>query len=237
MSEERKHILVIDGDKRSRSLIRMYLEKERCIVEEAEDGETGLPLVIQKNFDLVILELTLSGISGIEVCSLLRQIKSTPVIMLSAEGDEENRLKGFQVGVDDYILKPYSPREMTHRVKALLRRAASNSYLKIEQNTNNLVLPHLVIEWDAHRIIADGQEVYLTRKEYDLLYYLASKSDKIFSRGELIKVLWNNEKDIDARTVDMNIKRIRDKLNKVSPEAASMIKTIWGVGYILKFSS
>ncbi|OME75957.1 DNA-binding response regulator [Paenibacillus sp. FSL A5-0031] len=237
MSDERKHILVIDGDKRSRSLIRMYLEKERCIVEEAEDGETGLPLVIQKNFDLVILELTLSGISGIEVCSLLRQIKSTPVIMLTAEGDEENRLKGFQVGVDDYILKPYSPREMTHRVKALLRRAASNSYLSIEKKTNNLVLPHLVIEWDAHRIRAAGQEVYLTRKEYDLLYYLASRSDKIFSRDELIKVIWNNEKGIDARTVDMNIKRIRDKLNKVSPEAASMIKTIWGVGYILKFSS
>lgn len=237
MDAERKHILVIDGDKSSRRLIKMYLEKDRCIVEEAEDGETGLPLIIQKNYDLVILELTLSGISGIEVCSILRQMKSTPVIMLTAEGDEENRLNGFQVGVDDYILKPFSPREMIHRVKALLRRSASNSFLKIEKNTNNLVLPNLVIEWDAHRIRAAGQEVYLTRKEYDLLYYLASRSDKIFSRDELIKVIWNDEKGIDARTVDMNIKRIRDKLNKVSPEAASMIKTIWGVGYILKFSS
>jgi len=237
MDVERKHILVIDGDKSSRRLIKTYLEKDRCIVEEAEDGETGLPLVIQKNYDLVILELNLSGISGIEVCSILRQMKSTPVIMLTAEGDEENRLNGFQVGVDDYILKPFSPREMIHRVKALLRRSASNSFLKIEKNTNNLVLPNLVIEWDAHRIRAAGQEVYLTRKEYDLLYYLASRSDKIFSRDELIKVIWNDEKGIDSRTVDMNIKRIRDKLNKVSPEAASMIKTIWGVGYILKFSS
>lgn len=226
MSSESKHILVIDGDKRSRSVIRRYLEKERCFVEEAEDGETGLPLAIQKNYDLVILELTLSGISGLDVCSLLRQIKSTPIIMLTAEGDEEKRLKGFQVGVDDYILKPFSPREMTHRVKALLRRAASNSYLRIEKNTNNLVLPHLVIEWDGHRIRAAGQEVYHTRKEYDLLYYLASRSDKIFSRDELIMVIWNNEKGIDARTVDMNIKRIRDKLNQVSPEEASMIKTI-----------
>jgi two-component system response regulator ResD len=237
MSEDRKHVLVIDADARARSLIRLYLEKERCVVEEAVDGETGIPLVIQKNYDLVILELTLPGISGLDVCSLLRKIKSTPVIMLTAEGDEESRLKGFQVGVDDYILKPFSPREMTHRVKALLRRSSSSSYLQLEKNEKNLVLPHLIIEWEAHRISAAGQEVYLTPKEYDLLYYLASRTDKIFSRGELLRVIWDNEKGIDERTVDMNIKRIRDKLNRVSPEAASMIKTIWGVGYILKFTS
>jgi two-component system response regulator ResD len=236
MAEEKERILVVDDEERIRRLLRMYLEKEGFAIEEAEDGETALSKALKEDYDLILLDIMLPGIDGTEVCSRLRQSKATPVIMLTAKGEEANRVQGFEVGADDYVVKPFSPREVIYRVKAVLRRASVTAYLSKEavHANNNIVFPHLVIEHDAHRVTAGGQEVALTPKEYELLHYLASSPDKVFSREDLLKDVWNYEFFGDLRTVDTHVKRLREKLNRVSPEAASMITTVWGVGYKLE---
>lgn len=235
MSEYVHRILVVDDEERIRRLLKMYLEKEGYHIEEAEDGEQALKLASGYDFDLILLDVMLPGMDGIEVCSRLRQIKGTPVIMLTAKGEEMNRVQGFEVGADDYVVKPFSPREIIYRVKAILRRSSATAFLTRETNaSSNIVFPHLVIEHDAHRVTAGGQEVSLTPKEYELLHYLAVSPDKVFSREELLKDVWNYEFFGDLRTVDTHVKRLREKLNKVSAEAASMITTVWGVGYKLE---
>ncbi|MCR8642332.1 response regulator transcription factor [Paenibacillus sp. N1-5-1-14] len=228
-------ILVVDDEERIRRLLRMYLEKEGYTIAEAEDGESALEMATQTDYDLIMLDVMMPGIDGIEVCSRLRQVKSTPVIMLTAKGEETNRVQGFEVGADDYVVKPFSPREVIYRVKAILRRSSATAFLAKETySSNNIVFSQLVIEHDAHRVTAGGQEVALTPKEYELLHYLAISPDKVFSREELLKDVWNYEFFGDLRTVDTHVKRLREKLNKVSPEAASMITTVWGVGYKLE---
>lgn len=235
MLEQRSNILVVDDEERIRRLLRMYLEKEGYQIYEAHDGETALKLALGQDFDLVLLDVMLPGIDGIEVCAKLRQAKSTPIIMLTAKGEENNRVQGFEVGADDYVVKPFSPREVIYRVKAILRRSSATAYLSKEvASSNNIVFPNLIIEHDAHRVTAGGQEVALTPKEYELLHYLAISPDKVFSREELLKDVWNYEFFGDLRTVDTHVKRLREKLNKVSPEAAAMITTVWGVGYKLE---
>ncbi|MWC28428.1 response regulator transcription factor [Paenibacillus sp. MMS18-CY102] len=235
MTEPAHRILVVDDEERIRRLLKMYLEKEGYEIEEAEDGESALRMAAGKDYDLIMLDVMLPGIDGVEVCSRLRQVKATPVIMLTAKGEEMNRVQGFEAGADDYVVKPFSPREVIYRVKAILRRSSATAFLTKEANSsNNIVLPHLVIEHDAHRVSAGGQEVSLTPKEYELLHYLAVSPDKVFSREELLKDVWNYEFFGDLRTVDTHVKRLREKLNKVSPEAASMITTVWGVGYKLE---
>ncbi len=234
--EEQKHtILVVDDEERIRRLLRMYLEKEHFVIEEAEDGETALQLALEKEYDLILLDVMLPGIDGVEVCAKLRQAKSTPVIMLTAKGEELNRVQGFEAGADDYVVKPFSPREVIYRVKAILRRSSATAFLSKDVNTsNNIVFPNLTIEHDAHRVTAGGQEISLTPKEYELLHYLAISPDKVFSREQLLKDVWNYDFFGDLRTVDTHVKRLREKLNKVSPDAAAMITTVWGVGYKLE---
>ncbi|MFD0586865.1 response regulator transcription factor [Paenibacillus sp. GCM10027627] len=235
MTDYGNRILVVDDEERIRRLLKMYLEKEGYTIDEAEDGETALRLASNTDYALILLDVMLPGIDGVEVCSRLRQVKATPVIMLTAKGEEMNRVQGFEVGADDYVVKPFSPREVIYRVKAILRRSSATAFLTKELNTsNNIVFPHLVIEHDAHRVTAGGQEVSLTPKEYELLHYLAVSPDKVFSREELLKDVWNYEFFGDLRTVDTHVKRLREKLNKVSSEAASMITTVWGVGYKLE---
>jgi two-component system response regulator ResD len=235
MTDWKANILIVDDEERIRRLLRMYLEKEGYAIAEAEDGETALQKALEQDFDLILLDLMLPGMDGIEVCTRLRQTKATPVIMLTAKGEEANRVQGFEAGTDDYVVKPFSPREVIYRVKAILRRSSATAYLsKEDSHSNNIVFPHLLIEHDAHRVTAGGHEVALTPKEYELLHYLAVSPDKVFSREDLLKDVWNYEFFGDLRTVDTHVKRLREKLNKVSPDAASMITTVWGVGYKLE---
>ncbi|MDN4619707.1 response regulator transcription factor [Paenibacillus sp. PK4536] len=235
MSDQMNRILVVDDEERIRRLLRMYLEKEGYEIDEAEDGEAALRKAVAEDYGLIMLDLMLPGIDGIEVCSRLRQVKSTPVLMLTAKGEEVNRVQGFEVGADDYVVKPFSPREVIYRVKAIMRRSSATAYLSQENNSsNNIVFPNLIIEHDAHRVTASGHEISLTPKEYELLHFLAVSPDKVFSREELLKDVWNYEFFGDLRTVDTHVKRLREKLNKVSPESAAMITTVWGVGYKLE---
>jgi len=231
MSDEAK-ILVVDDEERIRRLLKMYLEREDYIVDDAENGEKALEMALAEDYDLILLDLMMPGIDGIEVCEEIRKHKATPVIMLTAKGEEANRVSGFEAGTDDYIVKPFSPREVVLRVKALLRRSSSTKFLQTETPTKDvLVFPHLTIDNDAHRVTAEKKNINLTPKEYELLHYLAQAPDKVFAREQLLKDVWNYEFFGDLRTVDTHIKRLREKLNKVSPEAANMISTVWGVGY------
>lgn len=234
MKDQDLHILVVDDEERIRRLLRMYLEKEGFVISEAADGEEALEKALESDYDLILLDLMLPKMDGIEVCTKLRQTKMTPVIMLTARGEESNRVQGFEVGADDYVVKPFSPREVIYRVKAILRRTASSAGMASGGTSNNIVFPNLMIEHDAHRVTAGGQEVSLTPKEYELLHYLASSPDKVFSREQLLRDVWNYEFFGDLRTVDTHIKRLREKLTKSSPEAAAMITTVWGVGYKLE---
>jgi len=226
-------ILVVDDEERIRNLLRLYLEREGYVIDEADEGETALHKALEENYQLIILDLMLPKMDGIEVCRKLREKKATPVIMLTARGEESSRIQGFEVGADDYVPKPFSPRELIYRVKAVLRRASANQY-DADKMKNVLIYPHLTIDHDAHKVTVDDQEVYLTPKEYDLLYYLALSPDKVFTREQLLKDVWNYEFFGDLRTVDTHIKRLREKLSSVSKEAAEMIKTVWGVGYKLE---
>ena len=231
MSEEGK-ILIVEDEERIRRLLKLYLSREGYTLEEVENGEEALQMALENDYDLILLDLMLPGMNGEEVCEKLRERKATPVIMLTAKGEEGNRVQGFEVGADDYIVKPFSPREVVLRVKALLRRSSATKYLETSPETNDvLVFPHLSIDKDAHRVMVHNTEVNLTPKEYELLYYLAKTPDKVFDREELLKEVWEYEFFGDLRTVDTHVKRLREKLNRVSEDAAKMIVTVWGVGY------
>jgi two-component system, OmpR family, response regulator ResD len=230
--EKQIKILVVDDEDRIRRLLKMYLERENYLIEEANNGDDALELALNNDYDLILLDLMMPGLDGIEVCKQLREKKLTPVIMLTAKGEEANRVQGFEAGTDDYIVKPFSPREVVLRVKALLRRSSTSPHLHADTTARDIIVfPHITIDNDAHRVTAGGKEVNLTPKEYELLYFLAKSPDKVFDREQLLKEVWHYEYFGDLRTVDTHVKRLREKLNKVSPEAAKMIVTVWGVGY------
>ncbi|UOY93509.1 response regulator transcription factor [Ectobacillus sp. JY-23] len=225
-------ILIVDDEERIRRLLKMYLERENYVIDEADNGETAVLKALQYDYDLIILDIMMPDKDGIEACKEIREQKATPIIMLTAKGEEVNRVQGFEVGTDDYIVKPFSPREVVLRVKALLRRAAPAAFFTTETATKDLlVFPHLTIDNDAHRVMADDKEVHLTPKEYELLLFLAKAPDKVFDREQLLKEVWQYEFFGDLRTVDTHVKRLREKLNKQSSNAAKMIVTVWGVGY------
>jgi two-component system response regulator ResD len=225
-------ILIVDDEERIRRLLKMYLERENYLIDEAEDGNEALEKAFANEYDIILLDLMMPGKDGIEVCRELREKKATPVIMLTAKGEEVNRVQGFEVGTDDYIVKPFSPREVVLRVKALLRRSSKTSFIQTETVTKDIIVfPHLTIDNDAHRVLADGKEVSLTPKEYELLFFLAKSPDKVFDREQLLKEVWHYEFFGDLRTVDTHVKRLREKLNKVSENASKMIITVSGVGY------
>lgn len=225
-------ILIADDEERIRRLLKMYLEREDYIIDEAEDGEQAVAKALETDYDLIILDIMMPKVDGIDSCRMIREVKSTPIIMLTAKGEESNRVQGFEVGTDDYIVKPFSPREVVLRVKALLRRSAASVFVKQENKTKDvIVFAHLTIDNDAHRVTADGVEVSLTPKEYELLHFLSKSPDKVFDREQLLKEVWHYEFFGDLRTVDTHVKRLREKLNKVSEPAAKMIVTVWGIGY------
>src|SRR5690625_12119 len=227
------NILVVDDEERIRRLLRMYLEREDFTVEEADNGTDGLELALENDYDAILLDIMMPGMDGIEVCEKLREQNQTPVIMLTAKGEESNRVQGFEVGADDYIVKPFSPREVVLRVKAVLRRVKESSFSSTTAK-NLIVFPHLTIDLDAYRVTSGDEEIDLTPKEYELLVFLAQSPDKVFRREDLLKEVWHYEFFGDLRTVDTHVKRLREKLSSVSKEAAKMIHTVWGVGYKLE---
>lgn len=226
-------LLVVDDEERIRRLLNMYLTREGYEVEEAVDGADALEKALVNNYDCILLDLMMPEKDGLEVLEELREKKiMTPVMMLTAKGEESDRVTGFESGADDYIVKPFSPREVVLRVKAILRRSVTFPGAASSSTSKDLVVfPQLTIDHDAHRVTAEGEEVGLTPKEYELLYFLAKSPDKVFDREQLLKEVWHYEFFGDLRTVDTHVKRLREKLSRVSEQAAKMIVTVWGVGY------
>ncbi|BCV24350.1 MAG TPA: response regulator transcription factor [Firmicutes bacterium] len=221
-----KKILVVEDEARMRDLLRLYLEREGFTVVEAADGRRALEKIAQEEFALVILDVMLPELDGWTVCRKIRRTRDVPIIMLTARGEEIDRLTGFELGADDYVVKPFSPRELVMRIKALLRRACPQAV----ENREVLTFPGLSINRPARRVEAAGQEVPLTPKEYDLLYFLASQAGRVFTREQLLEQVWGYDFYGDLRTVDTHIKNLREKLKKAG-QGAEYLVTVWGVGY------
>ena len=221
--ENKKRILVVDDEKNIRELVRKYAEFEGYEVDESADGMDAAQKCKNKKFDIVILDVMLPFLDGFSVCKEIRKTGKTPVIMLSARGEEYDRIHGFEVGADDYIVKPFSPKELMMRVAAVLSRVSENTVQKSEV----LCLGGIEIDRSAHIVKIDGEKTNLTPKEYELLDYFASNPGIALSRRRLIEDIWGYEFDGDDRTLDTHIKLLRHTLGKYS----ECIVTVRGMGY------
>lgn len=246
-------ILIIEDDANIVQLIRLYLEQANFTVLTASDGVAGLELHAREHPDLVILDLMLPALDGMEVCRRIRAWAATPILMLTARQSEEDRIAGLELGADDYLVKPFSPREVVSRVKAILRRSqhagenanggaqfhpardtgnASNTIASkiAESNHEEQRFGSLVINLPARRVEINGQRVTLTAKEFDLLVTLSTAPERVFTRDSLLNQVWGYTYVGDGRTVDVHIGTLRKKMESVA-NAPHYIKTVWGVGY------
>lgn len=216
-------VLLIEDEEKMRELIKIAFRKENFIIIEAVDGRQGLNLFKTNEADIVILDIMLPEIDGWTVCREIRRTSNIPIILLTARGEEFDKLFGFELGADDYLVKPFSPKELMARVKALLRR----SEIKSSEAVTNLKFGDIVIDKLSREVTVNKQRISLTNKEYELLYFLASNPKIVFTREQLISKVWGYEQYCDPRTVDTHIKKLREKLG----DCSSYISTIWGVGY------
>lgn len=220
-----RKILVVDDEDSVRELIELYLKKESFEVVHAKDGKEALRLNGEHHPDLIILDLMLPGIDGWEVCRQIRTGSKVPIIMLTARAEEIDRIVGLELGADDYVVKPFSPRELVARVKAILRRGTSAA-----EESEILSFPDLRIDRVQHKVEVNREEVHLTPTEFRLLWCLASRPARVFSRAELLDRIWGYDSESDARTVDVHIKRLRQK-TKAAESKSFSITTVWGLGY------
>ncbi|MFZ5898154.1 MAG: response regulator transcription factor [Bacillota bacterium] len=222
-------ILVADDEEKLRSVVASYLEREGFNIRQAANGREAMAAVQQDTFNLVILDLMMPEIDGWSVLRELRKESNVPVILLTARGDEVDRVLGLELGADDYVTKPFSPRELVARVKAVLRR--TEPPVMPEQVTRRSVLVRgpLVVDVDTREVRLRKTRVDLTPKEFDLLVALARTPGRVWSREAILDHVWGHAYFGDTRVVDTNINRLRDKLSRASKDA--LIKTVWGVGY------
>ncbi len=221
-------ILVVDDDRHIRELCRMYLEHAGYVVDEAGDGEEALAKVDHAPYDLMVLDLMLPRVDGFDVLSDVRgRDQWLPVVMLTAMGDEEDRLLGLDMGADDYMIKPFSPKELVARVNAVLRRVVQGPKAG---NDSRIHHPGLLINTDERSVQAGQDTLTLTPREYDLLCFLASHPKQIFSREHLLDRVWGLDFEGDSRTVDVHVTRLRQKL-MASSSPYDYLDTVWGQGY------
>lgn len=220
---ERLKILVVDDESRMRKLIKDFLTKSGYDVLEAGDGEEAVDLFMEhKDIALLILDVMMPKMDGWEVCREIRKNSKVPIIMLTAKASEADELKGFELGVDEYISKPFSPKILVARVEAVLRRSNAAAAEEI------LSAGDIVIDKSAHRVIVEGKEVELSYKEFELLTYFLENQGIALSREKILNNVWNYDYFGDARTIDTHVKKLRSKLGEKWGES---IKTIWGMGY------
>ncbi|MCY0898708.1 MAG: response regulator transcription factor [Firmicutes bacterium] len=225
----RGYLLVVDDDAHIRELCRLYLTHEGFQVDEAADGEEALSLVARHAYDLVVLDLMLPKVDGFDVLSRIRQQDGwLPVVMLTAMGDEEDRILGLDMGADDYIIKPFSPKEFVARVKAVLRRVVHGPEGSAKEG--RIHHPGLLIDMDQRVVQAGQDHLQLTPREFDLLSFLASHPKQIFSRDHLLDRVWGLDFEGDSRTVDVHVTRLRQKL-LASSSPYEYLDTVWGQGY------
>ena len=218
--------MVVEDDKNIQELLQLYLEKEGYAVTVADDGAQGLAKFRAIRPDLVLLDVMMPVMDGWAVCKSIRSDGNTPVIMLTAKSETDDKITGLKAGADDYITKPFEMREVLARIEAVLRRTERNT---TEKRSNRLVFDKLIIDMDAFELIVDGKKVDAPPKEMELLFYLASSPNRVYTRNQLLDEVWGFDYFGDSRTVDVHVKRLREKLEGVSENWS--LKTVWGVGY------
>ncbi len=219
-------ILVVDDDKNICELLRLYLEKEGYTVVFAYDGKMALEQFREQSPDFILLDIMLPFLNGWQVCSEIRKTSAVPIVMLTAKGETSDTITGLELGADDYVTKPFDPKEILARIKAVLRRTSP----KEEKEASNILhFDQLTIDLSGYQLTVSGKEVYTPPKELELLYFLASNPNRVFTRDQLLDGVWSFDYYGDSRTVDVHVKRLREKLEGVSPLWS--LKTVWGVGY------
>ncbi len=219
-------VLIVEDDKNIQELLQMYLEKEGYAVTVASDGGQGLTKFRAIKPDLVLLDVMMPVMDGFEVCKSIRAESRIPVIMLTAKGELDDKVTGLKAGADDYVTKPFEMQELIARIEAVLRRAEG---VDGEKKARRLVFDKLTIDMDSFELHVDGKKVDTPPKEMELLFYLASSPNRVYTRNQLLDEVWGFDYFGDSRTVDVHVKRLREKLEGVSD--AWCLRTVWGVGY------
>ena len=222
-----KTVLVVDDEPIVREVVVRYLEREGYRTLEAGDGDSAREAIERAEADLVVLDVMLPGTDGLELCRWIRSRSELPVIMLTARGEEADRIVGLELGADDYVTKPFSPRELAARVRSVLRRARPNG-----GPGERLDFGDVVLERETREARKDGHELVLTAKEFDLLWFLASHPRRVFSRDQLMASVWGYTAALDSGTVTVHVRRLREKVED-EPSKPRHIQTVWGVGYRL----
>lgn len=226
-----KKVLVVDDEKLIVKGLRYGLMADDMEVDCAYDGEEALNMIRNNEYDMILLDIMLPKKDGLEVCQEVRESSDVPIIMLTAKGDDMDKIMGLEYGADDYVTKPFNILEVKSRMKAIWRRAGKKEKRAVEDNVLNK--GDMKIHTDSRRIKIGDKEVNLTAKEYDLLELLAKNPDTVFSREKLLKLIWGYDYPGDARTVDVHIRRLREKI-EVNPSDPRYVYTKWGVGYYFK---
>lgn len=219
-----RNVLVVEDDVNIADLLRLYLEKEGFVVRRAADGGKALEEFRKEAPDLILLDIMLPVLDGWGVCAKIRETSKVPIIMLTAKGEVFDRIQGLEMGADDYIVKPFEMKELLARINAVLRRTELP-----EDTKKRLAFDKLVINLDSYELIVNGQKIDTPPKELELLYHLAATPNRVYTRNQLLDEVWGFDYFGDSRTVDVHIKRLREKLENVSDKWA--LKTVWGVGY------
>ena len=226
-----KRVLVVDDEKLIVKGIRFSLLQDSLEVDCAYDGEEALNMAKENEYDLILLDVMLPKMDGFEVCQQIREFSDVPIIMLTAKGDDMDKILGLDYGADDYITKPFNILEVKARIKAIMRRGRKKD--QKEAPSNVIEKNGMKIDRESRRVFIEGQEVNLTAKEFDVLELLAMNQDKVYNRDQLLNLVWGPEYPGDARTVDVHIRRLREKIEQ-TPSNPKYVYTKWGVGYYFK---
>ena len=221
-------VLVVDDEKMIVKGIKFSLIQDYSVVDCAYDGEEALDMAKNNDYDIILLDIMLPKMNGLEVCQQIREFSNVPIIMLTAKGDDMDKILGLEYGADDYITKPFNILEVKARIKAIFRR--NNRNVPEQENQKVIETKGLKIDVDSRRVYIDDKEVNLTAKEFELVYLLVSNPNKVYSREQLLKTIWGPSYPGDARTVDVHVRRLREKI-EATPAAPKYIHTKWGVGY------
>ena len=226
-----KKILVVDDEKLIVKGIRFSLEQDDMEVDCAYDGEEALKYVKNNEYDLILLDVMLPKFSGFEVCQQIREFSNVPIIMLTAKGEDMDKILGLEYGADDYITKPFNILEVKARIKAIMRRTGAKESKK--QNENVIVVRDMKMDRESRHVFIRDKEVNLTTKEFEVLELLIMNPGKVYSRDNLLKLIWGEEYPGDVRTVDVHIRRLREKIEN-NPSEPQFVQTKWGLGYYFK---
>ncbi|MDF2541775.1 MAG: yycF [Herbinix sp.] len=226
-----KKVLVVDDEKLIVKGIRFSLEQDGMEVDTAYDGEEAVEAAKKKEYDVVLLDVMLPKLSGFEVCQQIREFSNMPIIMLTAKGDDMDKILGLEYGADDYITKPFNILEVKARIKAIIRRSSKKS--STSEVSKSVTFGDMNIDCENRRVYISGKEVNLTAKEFDLLELLVFNPNKVYSRENLLNIVWGYDYPGDVRTVDVHIRRLREKI-ETNPSEPKYIHTKWGVGYFFQ---